>query len=117
MKNGGDFDCRFTLGIEEDAIIAAPDAKASPRWLKLLHVALAAGEISIDAMEDLQRCSAVDRPKIGASFWGPGNSNPLGSGVFTHSLRPNSRSIASWGTPSPRAREARARSSAAAAAG
>jgi hypothetical protein len=87
---------------------------AGARRFEFLYVAGAAGEIAVHAVENLHRSFTVDGAKIDATLRRPNHGDPFGRCRFGYLPRPNSRRMSSWGMPSPRASEARERSSAAA---
>src|SRR5579862_2655792 len=87
VLDAGDLDSVLDLGIEEDAEVAAAQAKASPRWLELFHVAGTARQVAIDTVENLDRCLAFDGPEFGSSFQRPADSDPFGRGLVAHPAR------------------------------
>src|SRR3974390_296224 len=115
MTDSSDFDGVRVFPIKEHAIIAAAEAEARERGLQLFDIASAAGEVAVHAVKNLHSKFTVDGAEIGAGFRRPADGNALGRGLlgFGHFFTPNSRRISSWGIPSPRASEARARSRAA----
>src|SRR5260370_30452818 len=98
--------------IEKHAIVAAAETKTDARGLKLLHVANAVGQIAVNAVQNLHRRFPINCSQLSASLGRPSHGDP--GCLSGHLLSPNSRSISPCGMPSPRASEARARSSAAA---
>jgi len=117
MAHGADRDGVLVLLIEEYALVAAAKTEAGVRRLEFLHVAGAVRQVAIHAVENLHRGFAVDGAEIDAALGRPDDGDPLGRFRFGHLSRPNSRRMSSWGMPSPRASEARARSIAAAVSG
>ena len=71
MADAGDFDGGFVPVLEEKPVVAAAEAEAGLRGLELLHVAVARGEVTVRAVEDVESGLAVDAAKIGAGFAGP----------------------------------------------
>src|ERR1035441_4567485 len=117
VAHGGNLDAVVALPIEEHAVIAAPQPESGQRRFELLHVPAAAGPVAVDAVQNLQRRLAFDGAQVGAGFGRPMDLDPFRLRRLAHCRCPNSRRISSCGMPSPRASDARARSSAAAVSG
>jgi len=95
MPDAGDFYRGLVPLVEEDSVVATAEAKAGLRRFKFFHIASAVGEVTVDAMENLNCGLSIDGPQIGTGFWRPVDNNALEGGVFAHCLRPNSRRISS----------------------
>jgi hypothetical protein len=68
--------------VEKQAVIATAQPEAGKRWLQLCDVAAASGEVSVEAMQDVNGDSSVDGAKIGPRVRRP---NHLEAGLFrTH---------------------------------
>ena len=117
IANGGNVDGVLVPLIEEHAVVAAAEAEAGERRFEILHVAGVVGQVAIHAVKNLHGGFAVDGADIGAGLWRPDDGDPFRRLRFGHLSRPNSCRTSSWGMPSPRASEARARSIAAAVSG
>src|SRR5579863_8434567 len=109
-----DFDGIFALEIEENSVVTTAETETAQRGLELFHVAGTMEQVAINAVKNLDGFFPLDCPQVNSGFMRPGDRDPLGRGVLAHCFSPNSRRISSCGIPSPRASEARARSSAAA---
>src|ERR1035437_10709879 len=112
VANSWDVDGWPVLLIEEPPIVTAAKPEAGARRLKLLHVARAVSQVTPHTVENLHRCVAGYCTKVSASLRGPHYGDPLRRWRLGHLPRPNSRRTSSYAVPSPRASEARARSSA-----
>ena len=110
VADADDFDGGPVPVLEEEPVIATTEAEASLRGFQLLDVSVARGEVAVGAVEDIEGGLAADAAQICAGVFRPEHGETLGVSFFAH--RPNSRSISSCGMPSPRASEARERSSA-----
>lgn len=117
VADGGDVDGVLVPLIEEHAVITTAKTVAGERRFEFLHVASAVSQLAIYAVENLHRGFTGDSAEIGTGLGRPDHSDPLGRWRFGHLSRPNSCRMSSWGMSSPRASEARARSSAAAVSG
>src|SRR5579883_3670562 len=84
---------------------------------EFLNVAATAGQVPIDAVENLHGSSPLDLTYIGAGLRRPDDGDSLRRGLLAHAFNPNSRRISSCGMPRPRASDARACSSSAAVSG
>src|SRR5206468_6940552 len=96
------------------------ETEIGARWFEFLHIALAMEQVAIEALENLESGFAIDGAEIGARFRRPddGDTFRFGRSFFrAHFFKPNSRRTSSWGMPSPRSSDARARSRAAAVSG
>lgn len=69
MTDGGDFDRVVAFQIEEEAVVATSEPQAPERGLQFFHIAGAAGEIAVKAIENLHGGLAVDVAEIGAGLW------------------------------------------------
>lgn len=71
VTDGGDLNSVVAFEIEEDAVVAAAETKAGKRRFELFHVAGAAGQIAIDAVQNLQKRSLgrqiEDQPGLSAT--------------------------------------------------
>lgn len=95
MADGSDFNGFVIFQVEEDPVLAAAETEARKRRLKFFHVTGPAGEVSVQAIKNLQGGFTIDGAKIGAGFGGPMNRDALGRWRFGHFFRPNSRRISS----------------------
>jgi hypothetical protein len=68
--------------LKEGAVVAGAEAKAGTRFLEPFHVAVAAGQIAVYAMQNLQGSLAINAAKVGACFWRPDHCNALRIGIF-----------------------------------
>jgi len=64
MQNASDGDVVFAHLLEEDAIVAATEAKASHGRLELLHIAIAGSDIAVYAVENIESGFSIDGAKI-----------------------------------------------------
>jgi hypothetical protein len=69
MADTRDFYCGLVPVIEEHAIIATAETKAGFRRLELFHIASAVGQVTVNAMENLNCSLPIDGPQIGTGFW------------------------------------------------
>ena len=58
----------LVLEIEEHPVVAAAEAEAGERRLELFHVAVAVGQVAVDAVQNLHGGLPLDGPEIGAGF-------------------------------------------------
>ena len=68
MANAGDFYGLIPV-IEENAVIAATETEAGFRRLEFFHIAGAVGQVTVNAMENLNCGLPIDGPQIGTGFW------------------------------------------------
>jgi hypothetical protein len=73
MSHGSDVHSHPVRSIEEEAVIAAAQAKAGQRRLKSLNVPAAADEIMIDAVKNFERSLSINSTQISACFGRPNN--------------------------------------------
>ena len=95
MADGSDFNGTVVFQIEEDPVIAATEAEAGNWRLQFFYITGPAGEVSVQAIKNLQGGFAVDGAEIGAGFWGPVDRDAVGRRWLGHFFRPNSRKISS----------------------
>jgi hypothetical protein len=69
MADAGDFYGGLVPVVEEDAIIATAETKAGFRRLELFHIASAVGQVTVNAMENLNCGLPIDGPQIGTGLW------------------------------------------------
>src|SRR5271157_4639383 len=117
MPHAGDLDGVFVLVVEEHPVVGTAKPEACQRRPEPLRIPAAVCQVTTDTIQNLHGRLAVNGAQAGAGFRRPDYRDSLGRGFLTHWLSPNSRRISSCGMPSPRASDARARSSAAAVSG
>ena len=66
MADPGYLNCGLAAMIEEDTVVATAEAEAGFRLLEFLHITSSAGQISVDAMENLNCGIPIDGSEIGA---------------------------------------------------
>src|SRR5258708_39386332 len=97
--DGGNFDV-VVLAIEEHAKVAAAETQTSERGLQLFYITDTTSQEATQAVENLQGLIAIDGAEIGAGFRRPEDPHALRGRRFRHLLKPNSRSVSSWGMAS-----------------
>jgi hypothetical protein len=70
IADARDLNCRvFVLEVEEQAIVATTQTKASKRRLQSHNVPAATGEVAVEAMQDINGGGAIEGTQVRASFW------------------------------------------------
>ena len=69
MADAGDLYRGLVPVIEEDAIIATAETKAGFRRFELFHIASAVGQVTVNAVENLNSGLPINGPQIGTGFW------------------------------------------------
>jgi hypothetical protein len=91
MSNTGDGNGAFARLLEEDPVVAAPEAEAGLGRIEFLYVSIAGGEIATYAVKDLKAGLAVDCAEISARLRRPNDGETNWGCFLIHT--PNSRRI------------------------
>lgn len=95
MADRSDLNGVIVFQIEEDSIVATSETEADEWGLQFFYITGPAGEVSVQAIKNLQGGFAVDGAKIGAGFRRPADRDAFGCRRFGHFFTPNSRRISS----------------------
>jgi len=71
MPHACDLDGGLAAVIEEDPVVAAAQTEAGFRRPELLHIAASTGQISVNAVENLDCGFSINAPQIGTGFRRP----------------------------------------------